>query len=108
MADCEVDNYEKFDSNENPIEVGDENNFSWIFGGGGGTSFKPAFDYILDNQIDTDFIIYMTDGFGDCYDAAPIDVPTLWIITKGGTTDFCNWGEKIPFESDYDQSYDWD
>ena len=108
MADCEVDNYEKFDSNENPIVIGDENNFSWIFGGGGGTSFKPAFDYILDNQIDTDFIIYMTDGFGDCYDAAPIDVPTLWIITKGGTTDFCNWGEKIPFESDYDKSYDWD
>ena len=108
MADCEVDNYEKFDTNENPIEVGDENNFSWVFGGGGGTSFKPAFDYILDNQIDTDFIIYMTDGFGDCYDVAPIDVPTLWIITKGGTTDFCNWGEKIPFESDYDQSYDWD
>ena len=65
--------------------------------GGGGTSFCPAFDYVLDNQIDCDCLIYLTDGYGDAPKKNPIGIPVLWVITKDGTEDFCDWGQKIRF-----------
>ena len=66
--------------------------------GGGGTSFCPAFDYVLDNQIDCDCLIYLTDGYGDAPKKNPIGIPVLWVITKDGTEDFCDWGQKIRFK----------
>lgn len=65
--------------------------------GGGGTSFCPAFDYVIDNQIDCDCLIYLTDGYGDAPKKNPISIPVLWVITKDGTEDFCDWGQKIKF-----------
>lgn len=106
MADAAVDSCEHYDSSENPLIVDGDGAVEWIFSGGGGTSFKPAFDYILDNGIETDFVIYLTDGFGDCYNKNPLGVPTLWLLTKDGSKDFCNWGEKIRFQDDYDRNYD--
>ena len=66
--------------------------------GGGGTSFCPAFDYVIDNQIDCDCLIYLTDGYGDAPKKNPIGIPVLWVITKDGTEDFCDWGQKIRFK----------
>ena len=66
--------------------------------GGGGTSFCPAFDCVIDNQIDCDCLIYLTDGYGDAPKKNPIGIPVLWIITKDGTEDFCDWGQKIRFK----------
>ncbi len=106
MADAAVDSCEHYDSSENPLIVDGDGAVEWVFSGGGGTSFKPAFDYILDNGIETDFVIYLTDGFGDCYSKNPLGVPTLWLLTKDGSKDFCNWGEKIKFQDDYDRNYD--
>lgn len=106
MADAAVDSCEHYDSSENPLVVDGDGSVEWVFSGGGGTSFKPAFDYILDNGIETDFVIYLTDGFGDCYSKNPLGIPTLWLLTKDGSKDFCNWGEKIRFQDDYDRSYD--
>lgn len=65
--------------------------------GGGGTSFCPAFDYVIDNQIDCDCLIYLTDGYGDAPKKNPIGIPVLWVITKDGTEKFCDWGQKIKF-----------
>lgn len=108
MADAAVDSYEHYDSSENPLMVdGHENSVEWVFSGGGGTSFKPAYDYIIDNGIETDFVIYFTDGFGEAYEKNPLGVPTMWLLTKDSTKDFCNWGEKIKFNDDYEQDYDY-
>lgn len=72
--------------------------------GGGGTSFCPPFDYILDNQIECDIMLYATDGYGDAPKTNPLGVPVMWVITKDGTEDFCDWGEKIKLKSSgYDE-----
>ena len=39
----------------------------------------------------------MTDGYGPCTVDQP-DYPVLWLITPGGTTDFCDWGKKVMFK----------
>ena len=106
-SDCQVDKYEKYDSDENPLEVHD-NNFKFEFGGGGGTDLCAPFDYILENDIDVDCFCFLTDGFGPTPEKNELGIPVMWILTKGAADDsFCSFGEKIRFQDDYDQSYDW-
>jgi predicted metal-dependent peptidase len=45
--------------------------------GGGGTDFRPAFDWIAKEQLEPDALIYLTDGYGTFPAAAP-SYPTLW------------------------------
>jgi predicted metal-dependent peptidase len=40
-------------------------------------------------------MIYCTDGYGEAPKSNPIGIPVMWVITKGGTEDFVNWGEKL-------------
>lgn len=47
--------------------------------GGGGTSFRPGFKYIEDNGLQTNCVIYFTDGYCDDYPATP-DVEVLWAV----------------------------
>lgn len=55
--------------------------------GGGGTDFRPVFNWIEENRIDPDCLIYLTDLYGPCPDRAP-DYPVLWA---------CITDEKAPF-----------
>lgn len=48
--------------------------------GGGGTNFKPPFEYIKTNGINPECIVYLTDGYGPYPD--PPNVPTLWVINN--------------------------
>lgn len=53
--------------------------------GGGGTDFRPFFEY-LNKHVEPHAItvaIYLTDGYGDFPAQAP-SVPTLWVVTPGG------------------------
>lgn len=102
QCDAEVGSCEFYDEG-NPLDI--EKNFEMT--GGGGTSFSPCYDYIKENGIDCDAVIYLTDGYGDVYPNNPLSVPTLWVITSDGSEEFCNWGQKIKFKSDYKKSYDW-
>lgn len=45
--------------------------------GGGGTDFRPAFDWIAKEQLEPDALIYLTDGYGSFPSSAP-SYPTLW------------------------------
>ncbi len=57
--------------------------------GGGGTAFKPAFDWVQEKNLKPSCLIYLTDGYGDwdAFDAPPY--PVLW----GMTTDAkAPWG----------------
>ncbi len=50
--------------------------------GGGGTDFRPVFDWISDN-LDDDCagLVYLTDGYGMYPSKAP-NYPTLWVLTN--------------------------
>ena len=62
--------------------------------GGGGTAFKPVFDYIDDNEIDPEIIVYLTDGYGD-QNSFTTHHDTVWLTT--GTTNF-DWGIVVKYE----------
>lgn len=92
-CDAEVGSYNHYtqdDDLENII-----NNGEYEMTGGGGTAMMPIYDFIIDNELDVDCICIMTDGYIDNIPSSPVKIPTLWIITKDGTEDFCDWGQKI-------------
>ena len=62
--------------------------------GGGGTSFKPVFDWIDDNHIEPECVVYLTDGYGDQSDFTSSH-ETVWLTT--GSTSF-DWGTIIEFK----------
>ena len=90
-CDCDVDSCEVY-NRDNPLDI---KNCGFMVEGGGGTSFFPPFKYILDHQIEADVMIYCTDGYGEAPKSNPIGIPVMWVITKDGTEDFVNWGEKL-------------
>lgn len=91
----DVKTYTQDDDFEGEIENGE-----YSMSGGGGTRMMPIYDYILDNQIECDAIAIMTDGYIENIPENPIPtIPTLWVITKNGTEDFCDWGQKIKFKN---------
>lgn len=50
--------------------------------GGGGTDFRPVFDWISKHDIQVDALVFLTDGYGSFPDRAPA-YPTIWgSITK--------------------------
>lgn len=92
----DVKHYTQDDDLEHEIE-----NNEYTMSGGGGTAMLPIYDYILDHQIECDAICIMTDGYIDNIPTNPIpSIPTLWVITKNGTEEFCNWGQKIKLKFD--------
>lgn len=49
--------------------------------GGGGTDFRPGFDYLDSNDIEPVCVIYFTDGECNSYPAEP-DYPVLWVVYR--------------------------
>lgn len=47
--------------------------------GGGGTSFRPGFKYIEEQDIEANCVIYFTDGYCDDYPTEP-SVDVLWAV----------------------------
>ena len=45
--------------------------------GGGGTDFRPAFDWIAKEGLEPDALVFLTDGYGSFPTSAP-SYPTLW------------------------------
>lgn len=50
--------------------------------GGGGTDFRPPFNYVEQEGIDTAALIYLTDGYCSRFAPEP-DYPVLWCIYGG-------------------------
>lgn len=61
--------------------------------GGGGTDFRPPFDWVRDNVTSPCGLIYFTDGYGTFPDNQP-EYPVLWCIMKGCNTDV-PWGRMV-------------
>lgn len=97
-CDAEIGNvkfYTQDDDLSSLIESGE-----YEMTGGGGTAMQPIFNHINENGIEADCICIMTDGFIDNIPKNPTGLPTLWVITKNGTEDFCDWGQKIRLKLD--------
>jgi predicted metal-dependent peptidase len=48
--------------------------------GGGGTDFRPVFDYVRENQLKPEALIYITDMYGSFPEEAP-PYPVIWCKT---------------------------
>lgn len=65
--------------------------------GGGGTSFKPPFDYAEENGLQPKAMIYFTDGYCSSFPKAP-EYDTLWILTGQNENFKPPFGETIYME----------
>lgn len=63
-----------------PLELDPNDAPKWKPKGGGGTSFKPVFEWVEKEGIEPAFMIYMTDCYGDFPEEAP-PYPVLWLST---------------------------
>jgi predicted metal-dependent peptidase len=59
--------------------------------GGGGTDFRPAFNWVKEQGVVPDVLVYFTDGYGDYPETVP-SYPTLWVLTEPHEVPF---GDKI-------------
>jgi predicted metal-dependent peptidase len=62
--------------------------------GGGGTSFRPGFDYLAENDIVPVCIIYATDGQCDDFPDDP-GVPVLWLVIEDNESFNPPFGEVV-------------
>jgi predicted metal-dependent peptidase len=86
-CDAQVNSVQVFEPEDYPVTL--------KLQGGGGTSFKPVFDWVDDNNIDPAVVIYITDGYGDQNDFTSKH-ETVWLTTH--SEDFA-WGTVIKFDS---------
>ncbi len=59
--------------------------------GGGGTDFRPVFDWISSNKVQLDLVVYFTDARGR-FPEHQAATETLWLV-KGGAS--VPWGQRI-------------
>jgi predicted metal-dependent peptidase len=65
--------------------------------GGGGTSFRPVFRYVEEENIEPDCLIYFTDMMGDFPFHEP-HYPVLWMDTLGAVA--APWGRHVKMRAD--------
>lgn len=62
--------------------------------GGGGTDFKPPFQWVEDNNISPEALVYLTDGYGGFPKDAP-NYPVLWGDIVGADKSRYPWGDVV-------------
>lgn len=92
-CDAEVGAIKHFTQDDNLEQIIEAGEYTMT--GGGGTAMTPGLQAIIDEQMEVDAALVLTDGFIEEIPTNPTGLPTLWIITKDGTEDFCDWGQKI-------------
>jgi len=60
-------------------------------GGGGGTRFTPVFDWLAEEPVRPDALLYFTDALGE-FPSCPPGYPVLWLV-KGNAP--VPWGERV-------------
>ena len=75
-----------------------ELNHQWKIKGGGGTDFRPVFEYIRKKSLNPDLLLFFTDGYGDT-PANPPPYPVMWVLTNDSRTP-APWGRVAHFKSD--------
>jgi predicted metal-dependent peptidase len=73
-------------------ELGPYDEVELKYYGRGGTSFHPLFQWIEDNNINPDAVVYLTDGYATFPTNAP-NYPVMWAITNHDIKP--PWGEHL-------------
>jgi len=69
----------------------------WEMRGGGGTDFRPVFDYVQKNIAEKpDLLLFFTDGMGNVPEKQP-GYPVMWVLTNDREKP-CNWGRVAHFK----------
>lgn len=68
--------------------------FTMASNGGGGTDFRPPFDYVEEHAVQPACLIYLTDGHGP-FPQSPPDYPVLWAMTTDVQPP---WGQVLRIE----------
>lgn len=63
--------------------------------GRGGTDFNPAFEWVEENSIHPDVMVFMTDGYGDYPEEEP-GYPVIWLKVEGAIIDV-DWGLQLEY-----------
>ena len=66
-------------------EFGPNDDLQFAAHGGGGTDFRPPFDWLEKNNISPRALVYLTDGYGPFPEQEP-DFPTLWCTNNHDVT----------------------
>ena len=93
-CDAQVAFAERYSDDENPFPKFDD--IKWH--GGGGTQFAPVFNYVSENQINPQAMVFFTDGYDYGEKLTDPGYPVLWILTKDGNRNFCDFGRKTYFK----------
>ncbi len=56
--------------------------------GGGGTNFRPGFQWLDDHGKDPRAVIYLTDGYCSRFPKREPQYPVLWVIVPDGAKKF--------------------
>jgi predicted metal-dependent peptidase len=72
-CDTRIAHEEKFTSDQYPVEMKAH--------GGGGTDFRPPFEWVADNMQSMACLIYLTDMYCNSFPEHP-DYPVLWVSTS--------------------------
>ena len=59
--------------------------------GGGGTDFRPVFDWVETENLSPNLLVYFTDAEGDFPKLAP-NYPVVWLVKGKGNVP---WGERV-------------
>ncbi len=94
QCDAEIGKIETFDDC-NLLDPDRE----WEVTGGGGTDFRPVFDYIEEHsELDPNLLIFFTDGYGG-YPERPPPYPVMWLLTSDGRCGV-EWGQQVKFKNE--------
>ena len=88
-CDYDIGGTEEYTSDDLPIVLNPV--------GGGGTSFRPVFEWLDSYDGEVECLIYFTDGWGDQDDLDEPAVDTVWLTTDREEFPF---GEVITFEQE--------
>ena len=92
QCDADIQHVETFTDAQLPSP-----NHSWKIKGGGGTDFRPVFEYIRKKSLKPDLLLFFTDGYGDAPKSQP-SYPVMWILTNDGHNP-ATWGRTAYFHS---------
>jgi len=73
--------YEPWDTMELPTDME----------GGGGTDFRPVFDWVEHENRSPNMLVYFTDGAGE-FPKLPPNYPVIWLVKGKGVVP---WGERV-------------
>lgn len=92
-CDCQVNKVIVIDQNDTELPT--------KLYGGGGTDFRPVFNYLEQEQIEPTCVIYFTDGYCSSFPKqTSINYPVCWIITTANDEFKTNIGTSVRMRLD--------